>query len=95
MNKPYVSDDFQIGPDGAYEHTDEENTLTPKEKAEELVNKFREYANGDYDDGKFSPGIEKQNGKHCALIAVDEILNNCYTVMKPFWQEVKMEIEKL
>jgi hypothetical protein len=28
---PYVSDDFQIGPDGAYEHTDEENTLTPKE----------------------------------------------------------------
>jgi hypothetical protein len=29
-NPPYVSDDFQIGPDGAYEHTED---ITPKEKA--------------------------------------------------------------
>ena len=28
-------------------------------------------------------------------IAVDEILEHCYEVMKPFWQEVKQEIEKL
>jgi hypothetical protein len=33
--------------------------------------------------------------KKCALIAVDEILEHCYQVMKPFWQEVKQEIEKL
>ena len=99
---PYVSDDFQIGPDGAYEHTDEENTLTPKEKAEELVNKFREYANGDYDDGRFSPGIEKQNGKQCALIAVDELIEIACdysdydeTVTKEYWDKVKIEIEKL
>ena len=33
--KPYVSDDFQIGPDGAYEHTDD---VTPREKAkDELI----------------------------------------------------------
>ena len=51
--------------------------MTSKEKAEELVNKFREYANGDA-DGRFSPGIEKQNGKHCALIAIDEISQHCY-----------------
>ena len=65
--------------------------MTPKEKAEELVNKFREYANGD-EHGRFSPGIEKQNGKLCALIAVDEISEHCYEVMKPFWQEVKQEL---
>ena len=34
-NEPYVSDDFQIGPDGAYEHTED---MTPKEKAkDELI----------------------------------------------------------
>ncbi len=33
--------------------------------------------------------------KKCAIIAVDEILEHCYEVMKPFWQEVKQEIEKL
>ena len=39
---------------------------------------------------------EKCDGYACyADVAVDEILNNCYTVMKPFWQEVKQELEKL
>jgi len=34
--KPYVSDDFQIGPDGAYEHIED---MTPREKAKsELIN---------------------------------------------------------
>jgi hypothetical protein len=28
-NPPYVSDDFQIGPDGAYEYTED---ITPEEK---------------------------------------------------------------
>ena len=39
-NEPYVSDDFQIGPVGAYEHTEDwpEDT-TPREKAKsELIN---------------------------------------------------------
>ena len=39
-NEPYVSDNFQIGPDGAYEHTEDwtEDT-TPREKAKsELIN---------------------------------------------------------
>jgi hypothetical protein len=34
-NPPYISDDFQIGPDGAYEHTEDitlnEKTMTDKE----------------------------------------------------------------
>ena len=34
-NEPYVSDDFQIGPNRAYEHTED---MTPKEKAkDELI----------------------------------------------------------
>lgn len=64
--------------------------MTPKEKAKELVSKFRPYtkiivANAEY--------IE--DTKQCALVAVNEILKHCYEVMKPFWQEVKQEIEKL
>lgn len=72
--------------------------MTPKEKAEELVNKFREYANGD-EHGRFSPGIEKQNGKLCALLAVDEIKKILYNqdlmIRYDYWFEVKMEIDKL
>jgi len=33
--KPYVSDDFQIGPDGAYEYTEDEDNLTTKDLQEE------------------------------------------------------------
>ena len=74
-----------------------------KNTAEELVSKFRKYANGN-DDDRFSPAIEKQNAKKCALIAVDEILsvfgvnvNNEYWIesLITYWQEVKQEIEKL
>lgn len=60
--------------------------MTSKEKAKEMYDKM---LNSDI------MNMTKYCAKHCALIAVDEILNNCYTVMKPFWQEVKMEIEKL
>ena len=62
--------------------------MTPKEKAEELVDKFQFIL------------TEKQFGKQCTLIAVDEIL---FVVSKyndtqaevSYWQEVKQEIEKL
>jgi hypothetical protein len=36
-----------------------------------------------------------QDAKQCTLIAVDEILKHCYEVMKPFWEEVKQEIQRL
>lgn len=39
---------------------------------------------------------EKFDGYTCyALIAVDELIEHSYQVMKPFWEEVKQEIEKL
>ena len=67
--------------------------MTPKEKAEELMDKM--YYIGRYDDQEsYNPTMAWERGKQCALIAVDEILdkdgyNNDY------WQEVKKEIEKL
>jgi hypothetical protein len=89
--------------------------MTPKEKAKELINIFREFADGTDPETeysiRYSSNIEKENGKKCALKAVDEILNSFsnifddsviesskvggYRNMKKYWQEVKQEIEKL
>ena len=65
--------------------------MTSKEKAVNLFNDYYSYlkANLMYDEEAM------QDAKQCALIAVDEILKHCYEVMKPFWEEVKQEIEKL
>lgn len=62
--------------------------MIPKEKAKELYNKFA---------ATLPDAVEndKETIIQCALIAVDEILQHCYQVMKPFWEEVKQEIEKL
>jgi len=57
--------------------------MTSKEKAQELFDKNFEVTNNYY------------KAKECAVIAVNEIIDNCYEVMKPFWKEVKKEIELL
>ena len=64
--------------------------MKSKDKAEELVDKYRNSIMSFLSDN-----MKDMNAKQCALIAVDEILEHCYEVMKPFWQEVKQEIEKL
>ena len=69
--------------------------MTPQEKANELVDKFRLNAL-DYDGN----GLNGFKAKQCALIAVDEMI---FVVSKyndtqaevSYWQEVKQEIEKL
>jgi hypothetical protein len=68
--------------------------MTPKEKAEDLVLKYSILKDGHND-------LVKQ----CALLAVDEILNNNTKIPgtlglhieenSSYWQEVKQEIEKL
>ena len=71
--------------------------MTPKEKAKELVDKFRIYI------VTWSGGTEisNQNVKQCALIAVEELIiqqeryNNGSFYPSKYWQEVKQEIEKL
>jgi len=79
--------------------------MTPKNKAIELVKKFRMYSfTSDYDYEAKGAKNEYHNAKQCALIAVQEILcanphsnpltTEVYSTML-FWQEVKQEIEKL
>lgn len=71
----------------------------PKEKAEELVEKYYQF-----EFNTISLQTQRKYAKQCALIAVDEILE-CYPAQCPkesyemeqhiFWQQVKTEIEKL
>ena len=61
--------------------------MKPKETAEELIEKFT-----------FSCR-ECDNAKQCALIAVDEIINEYWSHHNNnrvyWWEEVKQEIEKI
>jgi hypothetical protein len=67
--------------------------MTPKEKAKELVNKFRDFADGiDSETDRFSPNIEKKNAKQCALITVDLLIEQ---IRSKYWYDVKHEIELL
>ena len=70
--------------------------LEPKEKAIELFNKF-----------KLAPigpiyFMHPQHSKKCAIIAVDEIIKQCWDYRDidlqasyDYWQEVKKQINKL
>lgn len=69
--------------------------MTPKEKAEELINHFNPYV-----------GYKYNAAKQCALIAVEELLDTPVTWMDisiseedgdtvDYWCEVKTEIENL
>lgn len=65
--------------------------MTPKEKAEELVNKYSLLVPIEFG------GMNKESAKQCALIAVDEILKLPFENQseRNYWQQVKIEIEKL
>lgn len=77
--------------------------MTPKEKAKELVEKM--YFSGRYKDGEdYIPEQALIRAKECALIAVNEILNENsirendndeIITYEPYWLKVKQEIEKL
>ena len=69
--------------------------MTPKEKAEELVNKYWDNI----------PDIFFEDAKQCALIAVDELIEftqycsefggEILGDTKEYWEIVKIEIERL
>ena len=67
--------------------------MTPKEKAEELVNKYNTGSDLLY------YSLNWIQAKECALIAVDEILKDreeidgMRVINDPYWLEVKKEIE--
>ena len=64
--------------------------MTPKEKAEELIEKMKEFQEGYW---------RRVNAEECALIAVDEMMSistKCQDYELSVWlREVKNEIEKL
>jgi len=82
--------------------------MSPKEKALELIGNmgFSTGISMDVQTGEFHPMYRNQYAKECALVAVDEILNNFgltangqtffteHRAVK-YYQEVKQEIEKL
>jgi hypothetical protein len=81
--------------------------MTAKNKARELVKKFRLYAfTSDYDYAENGAQNEYYNAEKCAIIAVDEIIKSmpkqpsisitmCHFEATVYWEEVKKEIEKL
>ena len=82
--------------------------MTPKEKAEELMQKMNVIhyfkLKGKSEDYKGIPvSMHNDQIKGCALVAVDEIVNNSLEYMgcTPedgeiiYWENVKQEIEKL
>lgn len=70
--------------------------ITPKEKAKELVHRFRNYLNVSHDknDNAF---YEVLNTKECALLVVDEIIeqqSDCASkTLENYWEQVREEIE--
>lgn len=69
----------------------------PKEKAEEIF--YKMLSTDKVDDYSF---VGSKVAKQCALIAVDEILEQCWDkrdidleASYEYWEEVKQEIEKL
>ena len=67
--------------------------MTPKEKAEELFNKYCYAIRYNEKDSEYWTNIIY--AKNCALIAVDEIINYCCADDVLFLHKVKQEIEKL
>ena len=71
--------------------------MTPKEKAEELVDKFHIKVHVSFVENSIPSVVNAlmlyDSAKQLALIAVDEILKLRMNI--PYWQEVKEEIENL
>jgi hypothetical protein len=66
--------------------------MTPKEQAEELINKFKHSESQDgYNDVR-----DIYAAIRCALIAVEQILEIIFSDYDwQYWNEVKKELEKL
>jgi hypothetical protein len=77
--------------------------MTPKEKAQELVDKYRTYIRAGDKYEYLDPEDEVYLAKQCAVITVDEI-QKCvlYTTQKhendrfseDYWEKVKNELNK-
>ena len=76
----------------------QDKQMTPKEKANELVDKFRNEITSFLGDN-----MKKINAKKCALVAVDELIKIHYLLTTThdtspsinYWKEVKKILENL
>ena len=75
--------------------------MTKKQEATQWLDEFRKYAHGYDDNNRFSPAIEKENGKKLALLALDKVVQYYnklgvydYKHQKEL-AELKKEIEQL
>ena len=68
--------------------------MTEKEKAEELVNKYKNISIAFVDsiEGTCDMYINNEDAKECALIAVNELIKETGS---KYWYNVKQELEKL
>jgi len=64
--------------------------MTPKNKAENLVEKYYHLFSVELENT-----IDLREAKQCALIAVDELIKQVTHSDVGYWQEVKHEIQKL
>jgi hypothetical protein len=81
--------------------------MTPKEKAFELFTKFADIEHlgvyGDYNGTwEWSSSLWRKQAKESAIIAVDEIMKQCWDYRDidlqasyDYWKQVKHELEKL
>lgn len=75
--------------------------MTPKEKARELVEKYKNISIDFIDsiEGTCDMYINNEDAKECALIAVNEIIDyliiNGFSTQIEYWQKVRNEIETL
>jgi hypothetical protein len=78
--------------------------MTPKEKALELIEQFKDKVNPYIGSGMISNTHDDDTilwqSKRCALVAVDEVLNKENHFIQTdahllYWEEVKQEIKNL
>jgi hypothetical protein len=69
--------------------------MNPKEKAEELIAKFRIYATSRGEDDGYCESTRAKACKQCALLCVDELIKNATWEDYSYYKEVKQELEKL
>ena len=65
--------------------------MTPKEKADELFDKYYSYLKANLRDDKEAIDDDKQ----CALISVDELIKQVNYLHIEYWKEVKQYITEL
>lgn len=75
-------------------------TQSPKEKADELIEKFKGIETNFSRDGGYTfENIYREDAIQCALIAVDEMIHYLEIVLGvdrhdfEYWQQVKAELE--